>query len=114
LHKFAHGKYEEREFALFSFSLDAFAFFALFFLRAFELLFLRARERESARKAPAPTAATASCGLTVVLLVGQLPRGYKLVPDSILVSPYLLEVMPCQSTAPVKKKGECLSNTQRP
>jgi hypothetical protein len=31
-------------------------FFALFFLRAFALLFcLRARERESAKKAPAPT-----------------------------------------------------------
>jgi hypothetical protein len=32
-------------------------FFALFFLHAFALLFcLRARERESAKKAPAPTA----------------------------------------------------------
>jgi hypothetical protein len=31
-------------------------FFALFFLRAFALFFsLRARERESAKKAPAPT-----------------------------------------------------------
>jgi hypothetical protein len=42
----------------FSFALGAFAFFALFFLRAFALLFcLRARERESAKKAPAPTSA---------------------------------------------------------
>jgi hypothetical protein len=42
----------------FSFALGAFAFFALFFLRAFALCFsLRARERESAKKAPAPTSA---------------------------------------------------------
>jgi hypothetical protein len=42
----------------FSFALGAFAFFALFFLRAFALFFLlRTRERESAKKAPAPTSA---------------------------------------------------------
>jgi hypothetical protein len=40
----------------FSFALGAFAFFALFFLRAFALFFwLSARERKSAKKAPAPT-----------------------------------------------------------
>jgi hypothetical protein len=38
------------------FALGAFAFFALLFLRAFALFFwLGARERESAKKAPAPT-----------------------------------------------------------
>jgi hypothetical protein len=40
----------------FSYALGAFDFFALFFLRAFALVFcLSARERESAKKAPAPT-----------------------------------------------------------
>jgi hypothetical protein len=47
------GGRKKREFALFSF-----AFFALFFLCAFALFFwLRARERKSAKKAPAPTSA---------------------------------------------------------
>jgi hypothetical protein len=45
--------------ALFSFALGAFAFFVLFFLRAFALFFLlRARERESTKKVPAPTSAS--------------------------------------------------------
>jgi hypothetical protein len=50
------GGRKKREFALFSFALGAFAFVTLFFLSAFALLFLlRARERKSAKKAPAPT-----------------------------------------------------------
>jgi hypothetical protein len=51
------GWEKKREFALFFFRARRFRFFfALFFLRAFALLFcLRARERESAKKAPAPT-----------------------------------------------------------
>jgi hypothetical protein len=47
---------EKHEFALFSYALGAFAFFSLFYLRASALFFsLRARERESAKKARAPT-----------------------------------------------------------
>ncbi len=48
----------------FSFALGALAYFALFFLRAFALFFwLRARERESAKKAPAPTSAHSTAWL---------------------------------------------------
>jgi hypothetical protein len=49
------GGRKKRNFTFFSFALGAFPFFALFFLRA--LFWLRARERESAKKAPAPTSA---------------------------------------------------------
>jgi hypothetical protein len=50
---FHFGLRKKREFALFSFALGAFAFFALFFLRAFALFFRFALA--SAKKAPAPT-----------------------------------------------------------
>jgi hypothetical protein len=50
------GGRKKREFALFSFALGAFGFFAFCFLRAFAIFFgLRARERENAKNATAPT-----------------------------------------------------------
>jgi hypothetical protein len=50
------GWEKKRELAFLSFALGAFAFFALFFLSAIALFFwIRARDRESAKKAPAPT-----------------------------------------------------------
>jgi hypothetical protein len=52
------GWQKKREFALFFFRARRFRFFSRFFLRAFALLIcLRARVRESAKKAPAPTSA---------------------------------------------------------
>ncbi len=71
----------------FSFALGTFAFFALFFLRAFALLFcLCARERESAKKAPAPTSAynPATHCLSIPLI------HYFFIPTTI-------PTVPCQS-----------------
>jgi hypothetical protein len=47
---------KKREFALFPFALGAFAFYSALFSSRFRSLFLlRARERESAKKAPSPS-----------------------------------------------------------
>jgi hypothetical protein len=52
------GLRKKREFALFSFALGAFTFFRALFSSRFRALFsLHAHERESAKKAPAPTSA---------------------------------------------------------
>jgi hypothetical protein len=71
------GKSAKSRFFLLRLALSL--FFALFFLRAFALFFgLRARERESAKKAPAPTSAVSSTGFPLQQIFSGRPFDQKM------------------------------------